>query len=660
MNQCYPLEENVVIMMEDKSTTCISNINTTTFNTTTTLSTPPSLQHHSTTQMASPKKPFKEEPPLLPFSSPKIKRSETLERQDLRTSTLLKPSSMSVLRVRVPSSLWECSSCWRRQSRPSTTSRNTNNTNNNNNNHSTTLLELNFMRLISLVGLAFSIVAILIIAIMTIYTFAITSFPVVYTLKLYGQSVQQYNEMVLSEYLMVYARDSSMIQVFNHSRRELQNTLNQLFRLMPESAKEAFGNNQSSNVDVESMKLWPLQDVVLYEVLNGNNSLNAVRAFQNSTHYNTLLEFLDNFNVFIRDLKNISTVQEQVIVSNSTSYLIVIVVCLVITLPIVIVIFVSAIRMERDSRNKLLKAKTIQVLNVLGESVVQRSLFRDWIQQQSMKNQLSSLVTYGGGESSGGANGANGANGGVKRLDLNVEQQQQQQQPYEQQQPYHQTSSVQHQQQEQHQQLLEDLHRIDLLEDIQIFKQPAKQELSMMRSLIEALRQCNTNTNTTTTTTSEDDSSNTNTTPTTLYPIEQDALSSLSYQSNDTFSVHSSVVLNSSAKNVMSQVISIYEKYLNPMAATHPVKCKGHSKIARFLQEGHVNQEIDRTLFDEIEQQVAQQLIPSFEMFQKTIPEGKDVEESSETLFRNGVLTQFRIDFRNYLNDFKKNYQRCK
>ncbi|KAG2377845.1 hypothetical protein C9374_008930 [Naegleria lovaniensis] len=412
-------------------------------------------------------------------------------------------------------------------------------------------------------SLSISILAILIIAIMTIYSFIITSFPVVFTLKLYGNSVKQYNEMVMSEYLMVFARDRSMIQVFNESRQDLQHSLNQLFQLMPQSAMEAFGNES-----IDQMKLWPLQNVVLDQVMAGN-ATNAVRSFLNVTHYGTLLDFLANFNVFIRDVKNISYAQEQVIISNSTSYLIVIVVCLAITLPIVIVIFTTISQGGSASGYK----GNVHTNGHTGNEVI------GW-KQQIMMNYKSSTVEQ------------------------------------------------------------ELLNRVDLLEDIQLFKQPAKQELNMMRSLLEELREYS------------DDSTSSST------MIEQDALSStLSYRSSgDTFSVAgsvaSSVVVNS-RKNTISQLISIYEKYLNPSSATHPVKCKGHQKIANYLRECHdksLNHPKDATttqmelnLLDEIQVEVARQLIPIFEHFQKTIPEGKDVEESSDTLFKHSVLTHSEL-----------------
>ncbi|EFC42377.1 predicted protein [Naegleria gruberi] len=422
------------------------------------------------------------------------------------------------------------------------------------------IVELNFMRLVSLLGISTAIIGVVIIAIITIYTFAKTSFPVFRTLKIFGDSAFQYNKMSSAVNLVVLSKDLSKYSLFNRSRNEMIDSFNELFKLLPESAEKVFPN---SSKDASTLYLFPLQDAILKQTLAGNYS-EGVKLFMKPEHFSGQSSFLNDYFLFVEQIRNISNTQHELIASNSTTYLIVVLICLVISLPIGVAIFVSVLRMERVSRKKLMKAKRLQLQNVMS-SVVQRSLLKQWI----------SLQNYGDSSN--------------------------------------------------------DLNRIFLLEDIQDFKSPEKQEIQTMRNFLEELKDY-----------SEDSSI-----------VEQDTVS----ESSDAYSINTTTSIASNRK-IDSLMIHLYEKYLNPRGSPNYVKTKGYAKVENFIKEQAQNeaQVVPLTLFDEIQKEVSENLIPAFERYQLTISKesNRNSPRSGNSMAENKVLKDFRNEFKDFLKNYEK------
>ena len=238
----------------------------------------------------------------------------------------------------------------------------------------------NCMRIVSILGMFLIIASFLAIFITTIYNYDIVKWPLVEILQHYGNSYKYYNTMIMTEYIAVYGRNESYALEYYAAKKSLISTMNRLFSLVPSAS---LGNLTR---DANEIPLFKLQEQVVEYVVAKNYSA-ALTAFYNPTHYNGMYTFLNTYVNFVGDIKNLSVIQLNAMETATTTDLTVIAVCLSVAIPLVVLIFIHAIKVEHDSAKKLEHAKAIMVIQTIADPFM-RPLFGEYCKGDSLSNRF--------------------------------------------------------------------------------------------------------------------------------------------------------------------------------------------------------------------------------------------------------------------------------
>ena len=193
------------------------------------------------------------------------------------------------------------------------------------------------------------------------------------SIRAYADLMNNYNGMMGSIYLGVYAMDIPEMLSWNTSKNNLFSAVNQLVQAIPSEM------NVNRNTSDEATRLViQLQESIVKNVLE-SNYLDARRILESLEYSTVSFEFGSKLLEFIEMVRFTAREMRQQDNEHLKVYLVILSVCAVCISPIVVILVLIAASREGKSRKKLRKAKESLLMGTMTDPLM-RPLFRMFVE----------------------------------------------------------------------------------------------------------------------------------------------------------------------------------------------------------------------------------------------------------------------------------------
>ncbi|EFC44166.1 predicted protein [Naegleria gruberi] len=229
-----------------------------------------------------------------------------------------------------------------------------------------------YLRLILLIGFIINFLSFISIAIISILSFQSSNFSLSTAIYKYGNAYLGYDEMELAEFLVLLTRKEKFIQRYYHSKNELNSSLSYAFQII---------SNENSSW-IPTHEWFQIENHVMELVKSGNYS-QAYSVSTSPEHKLADLRFIQFLDSVLAQLFQISETKEAEYMKYTTIDLVVVILCLGIAIPIVLLIFIGVIKLDRDSKKRLEKARAVSVIHSISDPFL-RPKFRKCVENDEL------------------------------------------------------------------------------------------------------------------------------------------------------------------------------------------------------------------------------------------------------------------------------------